>query len=793
MEFDVEGLDPGRIVARGSQGAVYRSREAALSRDVAVKLLDLPDEVARQRFAIEQVAMGRLSGGLGIVTVYRSGIAGDGRGYLVMEWMAGGSLREWPGGGTLGWEACAALGLRLARALAVAHEAGVVHGDIKPANILFDASGLPNLSDFGLSRIDGSGTDAGLTRAFAAPEVLRGESPTPESDVYSLAVVLAGVLAGGPGRPKGRSLGGPSQLEGLIDAAMATDPAGRPTAQGLAEVLDALVAEETVRDLPARAEAAGRGGRMVAAVIGALVLVGVFYATTLGSSRPQPVPASQLPLTPAELSAPTPEAPSLPSTTRSAGEVAVPSTTTTVPLFALTTTLVDELEVASIAMGESTPWSPVALGGRMYVAVGSTLASFDDSGTLIEEWGLSGTSSHPPLSLEGRIYQPVVRRACDGRCWAAHLDVLDPALGEVSSVNLGVEGRPSTPIPVPLDPWCTFASLRNTGDSDADCVGVDGSSLLWVRAGEAIVFVTAGDDPRRFASLYEEWLSDPSRSGNEVLVTRRDLHACIEEGRVGSDGLLYIKPACVRGDSIQMPADRLLLAGGAGLASLGTVRLVEPFVGEGLKGSGKGIAHGFVEWHGGTVASVVFIGRNQDLGANDQLSPHLHVAPDGAVWVLSTRSEAFRIDLSDLLADPEPVVRVGPCPADADRGFTECVRAEPGATALMVGETLLVPNAGDDAIHHLDTRTGGVPAVTSVGGDPGTPVLWDGVPWVIDTEGAAAVRLDPGEMSLRLSLACGVERCQPSPDSRFFEHRPVPVGDGLWVPWLGYLIRLPHP
>lgn len=784
MEIDIDGIEPGPFVGRGSHGVVYRSKEAALDRTVAVKVVGLPDEAARGRFSDEQAAMGRLSNHPGIVTVYSSGVTPAGDGYLVMEWMAGGSLRDHIARGPLGWEAAAAIGVRLAHALAASHEAGVVHGDVKPANVLFGADDAPKLADFGLARLGEVNRLEGFTSAFAAPEVQTGNPPTRSSDVFSLGRTIAAMAWGvsrRPGEPPADTV--PDGLVDLVKAATASDPSVRPTAADLAMGLDALLAEETIRDRPLAPVSIGRRWRAAGMICGALAVLAVFYATTVGSS---PTTADSLVLPtlppPASTGAPTSQATEAPPTTAGPGP-----TTTTTPFGRTETSLVDGFAVTAIFVGEDMPWSPTTLDGYVYVAVQSVLAALDpETGGLVEAWDLSGESTHPPLSHGGRIYQPISRRECyaNGCFEQAYLEVLEPASGGTMLVRLSVEGRPETPVPIPTDPWCEVVSRRNTLDNGVDCSADLGAFLLWVRVGDALTFVATGRTPGVVAHLYEDWYSDPVVGGSDVVVTRPDLHACLD-GAIG-EGPVTISPSCVRGDVTDLPADRLLLRTGPGASSLGTVRLTDPYQGEGPQTSGQGIGNGFVDYFGGRDVSFIIVGRVADLGPMDQLSRHLHVAPDGAVWVLSHRSEAFRIDLSDLLADPEAAIRVGPCPTG--RGFTECVRADRGATALMAGDTLLIPNAGDNAVHGLDTATGRVGFVVPIGGDPGTPVAWAGVPWAADTEGGAVVRLD-GE-PVRVRIVCGQAACPPSPEAQLWEHRPLGSDHGLWIPWFGYLVRV---
>lgn len=144
-----------RLDARiGSGGAadVHRGFDLRLRRAVAVKLFRPGTGLeSEEGFASEAVILARLQHP-GLVTAYDAG-RHDGRAYLVMQLIEGPTLRARIAGGALSCEETAELGAGLAQALAHAHEAGIVHRDVKPSNILLGASGRPYLTDFGISRL----------------------------------------------------------------------------------------------------------------------------------------------------------------------------------------------------------------------------------------------------------------------------------------------------------------------------------------------------------------------------------------------------------------------------------------------------------------------------------------------------------------------------------------------------------------------------------------------------------------------------------------------------------------
>ena len=194
---------PERI-ARGGMGEVFRAEDRDLARVVAVKVLSehyADNDATRGRFTREALAAARLSNAPSTVTIFDVGEY-RGRPYIVMEYLPGGSLADrlnaegaQPVGRALEW-----LG-QAAAALDAAHRGGIVHRDVKPANLLLDDDGRVKVADFGVaSAADlGSFTEAGTvvgTAGYLAPEQARGERAIPASDLYALAVVAYELLTG---------------------------------------------------------------------------------------------------------------------------------------------------------------------------------------------------------------------------------------------------------------------------------------------------------------------------------------------------------------------------------------------------------------------------------------------------------------------------------------------------------------------------------------------------------------------------------------------------------------------
>ena len=245
-------------------GEIYRATDTVLGRAVAIKVLAEPyaqDESIRARFTREALAAARLSGQPNTVMIYDVG-EHEGRPYIVMEYLSGGSLDDvlredgaQPAERVFAW-----LG-QAAAALDAAHKHGVVHRDVKPGNLMLDRDGHVHVGDFGIASAAGmdsltlTGTVLG-TAGYLSPEQAQGDRATPASDRYALAVVAYELLTGGrpfqaesptaeaaahlhadvPSVCDGSSL--PRELDPVFRTALAKDPARR--FGGCAEFVAAL-------------------------------------------------------------------------------------------------------------------------------------------------------------------------------------------------------------------------------------------------------------------------------------------------------------------------------------------------------------------------------------------------------------------------------------------------------------------------------------------------------------------------------------------------------------------------
>lgn len=216
----IDGFSFETRLGRGGFSDVYLYRQQLPSRQVAIKVLnrDALDDHVRRQFTAEANLMARVSTHPAICTVYSAGIEANGLPYLVMEYCSGGSLGARFRHEQISVEQVLAIGVRMAAALETAHRAGIVHRDVKPANILLNDYGSTVLTDFGISAISSDFPDAtqfreqayatqspvddspeslGMSIPWSAPETFDDDPNIDNrSDVFSLAATLYSLLEG---------------------------------------------------------------------------------------------------------------------------------------------------------------------------------------------------------------------------------------------------------------------------------------------------------------------------------------------------------------------------------------------------------------------------------------------------------------------------------------------------------------------------------------------------------------------------------------------------------------------
>jgi serine/threonine protein phosphatase PrpC/tRNA A-37 threonylcarbamoyl transferase component Bud32 len=211
--FTLDGYEIFEPLGEGGAATVYRARQIALRRDVAIKVIHrrITAGSDRRRFLREVDATVRLSEHPNVVTLYDADTLRDGRPYLAMELCPGGSLADRLGReGPMPATEVRKIGIQVADAVAAAHDHGVVHRDIKPGNLLLTRFGRIALADFGIAALPipdhEMSVTLAMTPAYAPPEVLEGHEPGVAGDIYSLAATMYALMAGRPPHAPKRDL-----------------------------------------------------------------------------------------------------------------------------------------------------------------------------------------------------------------------------------------------------------------------------------------------------------------------------------------------------------------------------------------------------------------------------------------------------------------------------------------------------------------------------------------------------------------------------------------------------------
>ncbi len=232
-----------QLIGSGGMATVWRATDRRLGRDVAVKLISealADDPTYVERFAREARTAAGLSHA-NLVQVYDYG-ADPRQPFLVMEYVDGGTLAERLERGPVRGEEAAAVAGDLLSALECIHAAGILHRDVKPANVLLSSDGRARITDFGIAhpedstRLTQTGHLVGTLR-YLAPEVIDGQSPSRLSDLYALGVLLRDLAGERPDRT----------TEELVTGLTAALPAMRPRS---AEQARRLLREPTSPTVP---------------------------------------------------------------------------------------------------------------------------------------------------------------------------------------------------------------------------------------------------------------------------------------------------------------------------------------------------------------------------------------------------------------------------------------------------------------------------------------------------------------------------------------------------------------
>ncbi len=319
-----------RLIGRGGMGDIYLAEDTVLGRQVAVKVLGdrfAKDPDVTKRFTREALAAAKLSSHHNIVTIFDVDEC-EGRPMIVMEYLPGGTVAERARKGPVDHEEALGWLEQTAAALDDAHQAGIVHRDVKPANLLLDERNEVHVGDFGIARVVDEST-MGMTVAgtvlgtagYLSPEQARGEPATHASDIYGLGVVAYELLTGGrpfeggssteeaaahihePVPPASeRGVGLPRSVDRVFERALAKESARRY--RGARELVEDLRASLGPEDEPTRIRTAPvpysvnrvrprRGRSPVPVLLGSLALAtlvagGLVAAVTTGNDDPGP-------------------------------------------------------------------------------------------------------------------------------------------------------------------------------------------------------------------------------------------------------------------------------------------------------------------------------------------------------------------------------------------------------------------------------------------------------------------------------------------------------------------------
>ncbi len=307
-----------RHVATGGMAAVYAASDEILGREVAIKVLADAlgaDDAARARFTREARAAARVSDHPNVVTIYDIGET-ESRppgAFIVMELLTGGTVNDRLKAGEAIPHTVALRWLeQAASALDAAHATGMVHRDVKPANLLLDGKGTLKVADFGIATLASEAplTQTGQvvgTAAYFSPEQALGQPATAASDRYALAVVAYELLTGRRPFPGGAPA---AQAMAHVDA---QPPAPTSVAPGLPDAVDAVLVRGLAKDPSARPDSAAELVAQLHGALGPTATTGVAYPAAAATA---PMPP-RLP-TPRRRAAAVPVAPASPRVARPA-------------------------------------------------------------------------------------------------------------------------------------------------------------------------------------------------------------------------------------------------------------------------------------------------------------------------------------------------------------------------------------------------------------------------------------------------------------------------------------------
>ncbi|MEV4223941.1 serine/threonine-protein kinase [Nonomuraea sp. NPDC049725] len=340
-----------RELGRGGMGVVWEGRDTLLNRPCAIKEVVLPDglpKAERDRMLVRTAREARTAAKLNhpsVVAIYDV-VEEDGRPWIIMELVPAPSVEQVvAASGALPVREAADVGRQVLSALRAAHELGVLHRDVKPANILLTGEGRAVLTDFGIATAEGDSslTSTGMVTgspSFLAPERVRAAEAGPASDLWSLGATLYATMLGRSPFERGEPMATlnallneepdyrriPPAMHPVLKGLLRKEPEERLTAEQADELLAAIGATRPAHaDQHVPDKKPGRSGRtLIAAVTAAVVVVAAGTITYLRASAPPEVARKQvahaaatspMPSPPATTQAPTPTVTTTPTPT----------------------------------------------------------------------------------------------------------------------------------------------------------------------------------------------------------------------------------------------------------------------------------------------------------------------------------------------------------------------------------------------------------------------------------------------------------------------------------------------